>query len=354
MSRPSKKSGTPALGGYSLPFLKKIKGMMLALFLLTGVLFIWIWLYAYSFLTLSIPVNNPEAIIVEGWLPIQAISQVADEVLNDSSLKIIVTGASLGHEHVTLGEHPDGAWTVYLDRLFADPILADSLSFFARGNKIDGKYGELRIEINNRLVGIVLVREQTHKVVFANPNGANEPIRKIEVQMQNTYFPQEGGSRLVYLEQVFLDSIPVELFGPSTGYSFSHYQIGRFETILDDNAAIAAGNVLEKLGIPPERLVVLPSNASKGTRTWEAAKEVGHWLEGSSLRIERVRLYSQGAHSRRSYEIYRKVLPDSIYMGVSALKDERYDERWASNSVGRWLIAEQFIKYLYYKILFIR
>ncbi len=354
MARPLPKSGNPALEGYSIAFLKKIRGIILSLFLLTGLAIWWIWQFSYSFLTLNKPICDPEAIIVEGWLPIQAISQVADEVLNDSSLKIIVTGASLGHEHVTLGEHPDGAWTVYLDRLFADPILADSLSFFARGNKIDGKYGELRIEINNRLVGIVFVREQTHKVVFANPNGANEPIKKIEVQMQNTYFPQEGGSRLVYLEQVFLDSIPVELFGPSTGYSFSHYQIGRFETILDDNAAIAAGNVLEKLGIPPERLVVLPSNASKGTRTWEAAKEVGRWLESSSHRIERVRLYSQGAHSRRSYEIYRKILPDSIYLGVNALKDERYDENWASTSFGRRLLAEQLIKYLYYKILFIR
>lgn len=338
---------------FSPTFLRKKWGIILVILLLFGGLGItWIAYFAYPFLVISRPTNHPDTIIVEGWLPYHALRTVYEEIQEDSTLRILVIGAARGHREFTLGGHPHSAWTSYVEREFSPPLRADSVFISARGNLVDSAYGHIRVSINNQQVGNFSVSDLSQRLAF--PLKVDGPIQKLTLGMDNTHIAPPEGIRKVYLQEIALDELALPLFSPHSFYSFSTAGGQRFEVSQEDNVAIVAGNMLEQMGIPEERLVVLPYEAPQGSRTVAGARETANWIQQAAYSTESIHLYSQGAHSRRSYEVYRKTLPDSIQLGVTALQDYRYDENWMAHPTGRRLLIEQLVKYLFYKIVFIR
>lgn len=114
-------------------------------------------------------------------------------------------------------------------------------------------------------------------------------------------------------------------------------------------AALAKASLV-KMGIPQDSIVTLPTPYTLKDRTYNSAFEVKHWFDDHP-QYTKANIITVGVHSRRSYEVFRKVLPNSIELGVISVSYDEYEpETWWKTSIGvRWVISEQ-IAYIYYKI----
>ena len=328
-----------------------IKWSLTLLFFLVLFLGWWIWQRAYPFLAVHHPIENPEVAVVEGWLPYRSLKVVYEEAQKQPDLILLVTGSGRGHSYFTLGGHPQSTWSSYVDQQFDFPCKADSIFVSAWGNEVEEEKGHLRILVNDQLVAEFSTERSRRKYGFPIPNRTGALVSKLAIHMDNTNVSQGGRVRRTFFNGVFLDTLSVPLFSDHATYAFISSEVERIENPQNENSAIYGGRMLQRMGIHPARLFILPSKAENRSRTLGAAKEVEKWLNSSPQKYKRVQLYSQGAHSRRSYEMFRRTLPDSIQLGVVALRDYRYDENWTSTRRGRKLMLEQIVKYFLSKIL---
>ena len=111
-------------------------------------------------------------------------------------------------------------------------------------------------------------------------------------------------------------------------------------------AELAAASLL-KMGVPEDRVKALPCPRVKKDRTRESALEVQRWLS-ENPKIVRLRLMTLGPHARRSYLIYRKILPSIYGLGVTSVTNEQYHpDTWWRTSAGVREIMSEGVAYLY-------
>lgn len=96
----------------------------------------------------------------------------------------------------------------------------------------------------------------------------------------------------------------------------------------EKNYAELAASRLKKLGVPPDSIIVAPAPASKRNRTYAAAMGARAALEQRGLLNKPANLLTLGAHSRRSYLLYRLALDSGSTLGVVSLESPSMDLRW--------------------------
>ena len=114
-------------------------------------------------------------------------------------------------------------------------------------------------------------------------------------------------------------------------------------------AALAEAS-LKKMGVPQNAIVILPTPYTLKDRTYNSSLEVRDWL-GKHSQYTRANIFTVGIHARRSYQVFRKVLPEKIHLGIVSVSYDEYDPAsWWKSSIGaRWVMSEQ-IAYIYYKL----
>ncbi|MEB3310631.1 MAG: hypothetical protein VKJ02_10390 [Snowella sp.] len=142
----------------------------------------------------------------------------------------------------------------------------------------------------------------------------------------------------------------------------TEFEQGNYDLILTTGEALGEGSVLAKyesyaglaaavltnLGVPPEKIVTIPTPKLKKDRTAASALAVKNWLLGSSLPVKTINLYSYDAHSRRSWFIYARVLHPQFQVGILAYQSPFYDPaRWWATSEGFRSVLSEAIAYLY-------
>jgi len=95
------------------------------------------------------------------------------------------------------------------------------------------------------------------------------------------------------------------------------------------------GAELRRLGIVEPALAVVPAPASAQERTFRSAVSVRQWIESTGREVTDIDVFSQGAHARRSRELYRMALGPGVAVGsVSAPPSEYTLARWWQCSAG--------------------
>lgn len=99
---------------------------------------------------------------------------------------------------------------------------------------------------------------------------------------------------------------------------------------------------LQKLGVAPEAILTAPAPATAKDRTYASALAVRDRLEEQGLLGRPANLYTLGAHSRRSFFLYRRAFGSSAQLGVVSLDCSEYDlHRWWRSSLAfRQLLSE--------------
>jgi len=97
--------------------------------------------------------------------------------------------------------------------------------------------------------------------------------------------------------------------------------------------------------------IVVPSNILRD-RTYSTAVAMKMKFEEWQLPYEHFDLYTVGAHSRRSYLVYKKVFSES-HIGLIADTDASFDpERWYGTSRGFRIVLSELISYFYALLFF--
>jgi hypothetical protein len=104
---------------------------------------------------------------------------------------------------------------------------------------------------------------------------------------------------------------------------------------------------LVKLGIEEGQVVAVPNQGVDKDRTYAAALEVNTWLRKNSS-IHKATLITKGPHARRSFIIFKRVLPSTFELGVRAAPPRDYDpQRWWACSEGFRTVVSEGIAYTY-------
>jgi hypothetical protein len=146
--------------------------------------------------------------------------------------------------------------------------------------------------------------------------------------------------------------------------SLAPFQDGRFRLLIATGGPLDIGSELAqyktyaeltaarlvKMGFPQERVVAVPHETVDRNRTHASALALRDWL-ARNPGVDRANLISRGPHARRSYIIFRRVLPDTFELGVCAVPPRDYDpKRWWASSSGFRTVVSEAIAYPYARL----
>lgn len=127
-------------------------------------------------------------------------------------------------------------------------------------------------------------------------------------------------------------------------------ELGYLATHFVTNAELAKRTLIE-LGVDSTRIQAVPSQFALTDRTLNSALTLKIWLEKNHPDIEKFNLISLGTHSRRSWYLFEKAMPEKE-IGIIALRDIRFEhEKWWKSSKGARTVITETIGY-YYVYLF--
>ncbi len=118
------------------------------------------------------------------------------------------------------------------------------------------------------------------------------------------------------------------------------------------NFAELSAATLKTLGLEAEKIVVVPAPRVVKDRSYASAAEFGHWLSNSIYRVKSINLFSLGAHTRRSWVLYKNILAPRIKVGAIASENRDYNpNKWWVSSEGVRTVIGEAIAYIYARFL---
>jgi hypothetical protein len=95
-----------------------------------------------------------------------------------------------------------------------------------------------------------------------------------------------------------------------------------------------AARALEARGVPAESIAVVSTPDSARDRTYLSAVMVREWIGRSGLPVRALDVFSEGAHARRTWRLYRKAFGDDLAVGIRAAAPEYDPGAWWRESSG--------------------
>jgi len=115
----------------------------------------------------------------------------------------------------------------------------------------------------------------------------------------------------------------------------------------ENYAELGTARLIE-YGIPAEQIVTIPAPETQRDRTYVSAQAARKRLEELGLFGKSANLYTIGAHSRRSYLMFRVVFGKDYPLGVISVEPPRYNlKHWYRHSAGFKHVVMEFISWLY-------
>lgn len=119
------------------------------------------------------------------------------------------------------------------------------------------------------------------------------------------------------------------------------------------NYARLASASLQAFGLSADSISEVPSPGVRVDRTYAEGVALAAWLRGQGRNYRSLDVYSFSAHARRSRLLYRRALGGTVRVGVFAPADREYDSRrWWRSSSGVRRLTDEWIAYLYARLLF--
>ncbi|MBW4556005.1 MAG: YdcF family protein [Trichormus sp. ATA11-4-KO1] len=114
------------------------------------------------------------------------------------------------------------------------------------------------------------------------------------------------------------------------------------------NFAEIAAATLNKMGVPQDKLVTIPTPDVIKDRTNASAVALLQKISDANLPIKSINLVTSDAHAHRSWLIFKNVLAPKIQVGIIAAEPSNYDpNNWWNSSEGVRTIISETIAYVY-------
>ena len=140
-------------------------------------------------------------------------------------------------------------------------------------------------------------------------------------------------------EQVFATGGPVEGTGAYTN---------------DYNTSASVGaDLLEKSGLPPKSVQMVPSRVMDRDRTYSSAIALRNWFGEHHMSVSAVNVVTENVHARRTRLLFEKALGPGTRVGILAVPNPDYDARyWWRYSEGVKDVLGETVAYLYSRLCF--
>ncbi len=307
---------------------------------------------AYDYLAPHIPIEQPDAVVIEAWIPHYALSTIVSQLKSSPESQVILVGGERNHNYFTLGKQRTPGLTFHPGVLYNEEIYSDSVEIKAAGTYVAKGWGKLEVSVNGSVVGETFVNG-TPKTYHFPTLTSNLPIESVSIKMSNAYtswmYPKK---REIWVYNLKINNRILSPFNNTVIYGFRNFNLVYSEERQFTKQTEFTACLLEEMGIPKERIIQLLRKENHGSRTYRNAETVAKWINKKNANIHSVNVYSQAAHTRRSYNMYRHTLGSDIAIGAIALRHKLYHRDWWKSSEGRKLMTQQMIKYLISKSLF--
>jgi hypothetical protein len=271
-----------------------------------------------SYLSKSVQIKA-NVLIVEGWLPENAIEKAYSEFKKNGYDYIITTGLRSNFGYYKLSKN--GYLVFYSKDRFSSFSESRLHSIEIRAfSELEGSNSaHFNLFVNDSLVTEFLANWWKRDYLAAW-EGKLMNIDSIMVQFDNDKFG-EFGDRNLYVKELIIDnkiSIPYQY---NSIYDVSELD-GKRRIINNFNSnAELARYWLYSMGIDSTIIKALPAKRTKLNRTLTSALAVRDWLRSSDLKVNGINIVSFGPHSRRTWLTYKKVLDKSYNIGIISLTD---------------------------------
>jgi len=119
------------------------------------------------------------------------------------------------------------------------------------------------------------------------------------------------------------------------------------------NSALVAAASLKAMGFDTTRLIAVATNEIRNNRTFNAALAFAHFIKAKYPQYKSVNLMSYGAHSRRSWMMYKEALGPDYQVGVISIPSFYYNRyNWWKSSKGFREVINELIGYVYVELFF--
>jgi uncharacterized SAM-binding protein YcdF (DUF218 family) len=120
-----------------------------------------------------------------------------------------------------------------------------------------------------------------------------------------------------------------------------------------DTYASVAAQRLVSLGIPRDRVQMVPSHLAIKDRTYASALALREWCRDNKKEVVGFNVVTEAVHARRSRLIFEKAFGDGVAIGIIAGSDPEYDaDHWWRSSEGLKEVISEAAAYLYTRFLF--
>lgn len=307
---------------------------------------------AYSFLSKHEPLSDADTLVIEAWIPYYAVEAAVKEIETHDYQQIVVVGGNRKHRYFQLGERAEERLRFHVQQAEGTPISADSVVFFGFGFEVDQTFPHIQVSVNGRQVGEVFLGTDTQRFAFATQlNG--DTLHTCTLLLDNVVEDPSHGYRLAFLSGLEFEDMTLSPYTEAVMHGFRLGNGAYVENQQHENAAEHTAYFLRELGVDPQRIVILKSPPTSTSNTYQNGKTFAEWVAAHPEQSRRVNLFSQAAHARRSYDMYKKALDGSVEaLGVIATRHLLYNKNWWRSPKGWRLMSEQIVKYVGSKLFF--
>jgi len=258
-------------------------------------------------------------LVVEGWLPPYAIEMAYKEFQKNGYEYIIISGMKSISEYYMVSMN--GYLIFYpKDKLInlteSDQHIIEIDAF----SELEGKNcAHFNVFVNDSMLADFSADKKKRKFEITW-KGKLADIDSILVQFDNDAVG-DYGDRNLFVKEIIIDhktEIPYQ--------NNSEYDIGALDTKtriinnFNSNAELARNEFIA-MGIDSSKIIAIPGKKVSLNRTLSSVLAFRDWIKSSGCRVEGINIVSEGAHSRRTWMTYNKILNNAYNIGIISLPD---------------------------------
>ncbi len=296
---------------------KKLAAIILTICISAIILFFTFIFFFSDYLSKTNKVSA-NILIVEGWLPPYAIEMAADE-FNKNHYDLIVTTGIRNSEYCLV--FTDGYLifhtrdiTAGVDKAGDHIIEVDAFSELDKENS-----AHFNVFVNDSLTGSFFADKEKRKYDL-KWKGQLSKIDSVMVQFDNDIV-NEYGDRNLFVKEIIFDH---KIHSPYQNNS--EFDIGephgaiRLKNNYSSFAELARNRLLS-LGIDSSLVLAIPGKRVRINRTLTSVLAFRDWLKQSDIEVKGINIITMGAHARRTWMTYNKVLNKKYDIGIISLPD---------------------------------
>jgi hypothetical protein len=262
-------------------------------------------------------------LLVEGWLPDYALKIAYERFQKNKYDYIFTTGINSFTEYSELWENGYLIFHSKINKSLPDVVSKHKIEVEAYGSLSGTHSAHFNLFVNGSLIADFFADK--HKRSYsADWKGSLSEIDSLMVQFTNDRVDEYGDINLFVKEIVIDHKISIPYLNNSE-YDMS--ELNGKRRIVNNSTSFAeiARKRLLSMGLDSTKVIAVPGAKVKINRTLTSAFAFRDWLNKSKIDITGINIISLGAHARRTWMTYNKILKEKYAIGIISIPDYMND-----------------------------